>query len=30
VLETTRQPPDHPASIPEAEYLKAIYLREEG
>jgi 23S rRNA (cytosine1962-C5)-methyltransferase len=30
VLETTRQPPDHPAAIPEAEYLKAIYLREEG
>ncbi|MFO1498295.1 MAG: class I SAM-dependent methyltransferase [Verrucomicrobiota bacterium] len=23
---TTRQPPDHPAGFPEAEYLKAIYL----
>jgi 23S rRNA (cytosine1962-C5)-methyltransferase len=29
VIETTRQPPDHPAAIPEAEYLKGIYLREE-
>ncbi len=25
-LETTRHPPDHPANLPEAEYLKAIYL----
>jgi 23S rRNA (cytosine1962-C5)-methyltransferase len=27
VLQTTRQPPDHPATFPEAEYLKAMYLR---
>jgi 23S rRNA (cytosine1962-C5)-methyltransferase len=27
-LATTRHPPDHPANFPEAEYLKAIYLRE--
>ncbi|MEW6305659.1 MAG: class I SAM-dependent methyltransferase [Verrucomicrobiota bacterium] len=26
-LRTTRHPADHPASFPEAEYLKAIYLR---
>ena len=26
VLETRREPPDHHASFPEAEYLKAIYL----
>ena len=26
-LETTLQPPDHPAAFPEAEYLKAIYFR---
>jgi len=25
-LETTRQPPDHPAAFKEAEYLKAVYL----
>jgi 23S rRNA (cytosine1962-C5)-methyltransferase len=25
-LETTRQPPDHPAAFKEAEYLKGIYL----
>jgi len=28
-LETTGHPPDHPAAFPEAEYLKAIYLREQ-
>jgi 23S rRNA (cytosine1962-C5)-methyltransferase len=27
ILEKTTQPMDHPASYPEAEYLKAIYLR---
>lgn len=27
VIETRREPPDHHASFPEAEYLKAIYLR---
>jgi 23S rRNA (cytosine1962-C5)-methyltransferase len=27
IIEKTRQPEDHPASFPEAEYLKAIYLR---
>ena len=27
VLETTRHAPDHPATFPEAEYLKCIYLR---
>jgi len=27
-LETARRPPDHPATFKEAEYLKAIYLRE--
>ena len=27
-LQTTGHAPDHPASFPEAEYLKAIYLRE--
>ena len=26
-LRTTAHPPDHPASFPEAHYLKAIYLR---
>ena len=26
-LETTGQPPDHPATFPEAHYLKCIYLR---
>ena len=26
-IDTTRQAPDHPASLMEAEYLKAIYLR---
>ncbi len=26
-LQTTAQPPDHPAIYPEAHYLKAIYLR---
>ena len=26
-LQTTAQPPDHPATYPEAHYLKAIYLR---
>jgi 23S rRNA (cytosine1962-C5)-methyltransferase len=26
-LETTGHPPDHPATFPEAEYLKAIFLR---
>jgi 23S rRNA (cytosine1962-C5)-methyltransferase len=26
-LKTLRQPPDHPASFPEAEYLKVIYLK---
>lgn len=26
-LRTTRHPPDHPAAIPEAEYLKCIFLR---
>jgi 23S rRNA (cytosine1962-C5)-methyltransferase len=26
-LQTTRHAPDHPATFPEAEYLKAIYLR---
>ena len=26
-LETTGQPPDHPATFPEAQYLKCIYLR---
>jgi 23S rRNA (cytosine1962-C5)-methyltransferase len=26
-METTRHPADHPATFPEAEYLKAIYLR---
>ena len=25
---TTRHPPDHPATIPEAQYLKCVYLRE--
>jgi 23S rRNA (cytosine1962-C5)-methyltransferase len=29
-LETTAHPPDHPATFPEAHYLKAIYLRCEG
>ena len=27
VLQTRREPPDHHASFPEAEYLKAIYLK---
>jgi len=27
VLESTRHPPDHPAGIPEAHYLKCIYLK---
>jgi 23S rRNA (cytosine1962-C5)-methyltransferase len=27
VLQTTRQPPDHPATFAEGEYLKAIYLQ---
>jgi 23S rRNA (cytosine1962-C5)-methyltransferase len=27
-LQTTRHPPDHPATFKEAEYLKAIYLKE--
>lgn len=27
VLRTTGHPPDHPATFPEAEYLKAIYLQ---
>jgi 23S rRNA (cytosine1962-C5)-methyltransferase len=27
-LQTTRHAPDHPASFPEAEYLKAIYFRD--
>lgn len=27
VLQTTGHPPDHPATIPEAEYLKCIYLK---
>lgn len=27
VIETRREPPDHHATFPEAEYLKAIYLR---
>lgn len=26
-LRTTRHPPDHPAGFPEAEYLKALYVR---
>jgi len=26
-IASTRHPPDHPATFPEAEYLKAIYLR---
>ena len=26
-METTRHPPDHPATFKEADYLKAIYLR---
>ncbi len=26
-IETTAQPPDHPATIPEAHYLKSIYLQ---
>lgn len=26
-METTGQPPDHPATFPEAQYLKCIYLR---
>ena len=26
-LETTTQPPDHPATFPEAQYLKCIYLK---
>jgi 23S rRNA (cytosine1962-C5)-methyltransferase len=26
-LETTGHPPDHPATFPEAQYLKCIYLR---
>ena len=26
-LQTTGHPPDHPASFPEAHYLKCIYLR---
>ena len=30
VLRTTREPADHHASFPEAEYLKAIYLKIEG
>jgi len=29
-LETTGHPPDHPATFPEAQYLKCIYLREQG
>jgi 23S rRNA (cytosine1962-C5)-methyltransferase len=29
VLETTRHPPDHPATFREAEYLKAIYMIEQ-
>jgi 23S rRNA (cytosine1962-C5)-methyltransferase len=29
-LETTRHPPDHPAAFPEAEYLKAIYLKDQS
>lgn len=29
-LETTGHPPDHPATFPEAHYLKAIYLRCSG
>jgi 23S rRNA (cytosine1962-C5)-methyltransferase len=28
-LETTRHPPDHPVTFPEAEYLKAIYMIEQ-
>jgi len=27
VIDTTRHPPDHPATIPEAQYLKCIFLR---
>jgi 23S rRNA (cytosine1962-C5)-methyltransferase len=30
VIETTGQPPDHPANFKEAEYLKAIYVRFSG
>jgi 23S rRNA (cytosine1962-C5)-methyltransferase len=30
VLKTTRHPADHPATFPEAEYLKCIYLRRRG
>jgi len=30
VLRTTGHPPDHPATFPEAEYLKAIYLQFEA
>jgi 23S rRNA (cytosine1962-C5)-methyltransferase len=26
-LATTRHPPDHPATIPEAQYLKCVYMR---
>jgi 23S rRNA G2069 N7-methylase RlmK/C1962 C5-methylase RlmI len=26
-IERTRHPADHPATFPEAEYLKCIYLR---
>jgi 23S rRNA (cytosine1962-C5)-methyltransferase len=26
-LQTTRHPPDHPATFKEAEYLKGIYLK---
>jgi 23S rRNA (cytosine1962-C5)-methyltransferase len=26
-LDTTRHAPDHPASFPEAEYLKGTYLK---
>jgi 23S rRNA (cytosine1962-C5)-methyltransferase len=29
-LETTGHAPDHPATFPEAQYLKAIFLKEEG